>query len=81
MSEDTESRTGYIVGALINAAMLVVVHKLPDWNVKVITEEGTEELPAELTELGRVGTVPAPFTHPSVRATWGTVSRSLRPKI
>lgn len=45
------------------------------------TEAGTEDLPAELTELGRVGTVPAPFTHPSVRATWGTVSRSLRPKI
>jgi hypothetical protein len=44
MSEDTESRTGYIIGALINAAMLVVVHKLPDWNVKVITEEWTNVL-------------------------------------
>ena len=45
------------------------------------TGEGTPELPDELPVLGRVETVPAPFTHPGVRATWATVSRTLRPQL
>ncbi len=44
MSEGTESRTGYVLGAMINAALLVVVHRLPEWNVAMITDEWNQVL-------------------------------------
>jgi hypothetical protein len=37
MSADTESRAGYVIGAVLNGALLYVVHMLPSWNVKVVT--------------------------------------------
>jgi len=45
------------------------------------TSEDSAENPDGLPLLSRVETVPAPFTHPGVRATWATVSRTLRPQI
>jgi hypothetical protein len=44
MSEDTESRTGYLLGAVINGALLYVVHALPGWDLRVITDEWSRVL-------------------------------------
>lgn len=45
------------------------------------TCDGDRELPSGLPLLGRVETVPTPFTHPGVRATWATMSRALRAQL
>lgn len=43
------------------------------------TDDGSGTLPDGFSPLGRVGTVPAPLTHPRVRASWAKISRVLRP--
>lgn len=43
------------------------------------TDDGTGTCPDGLSTLGRVGTVPAPLTHPRIRASWAKISRVIRP--
>lgn len=52
MSADTDTRTGYMLGAVLNAFLLYVVHALPGWDVRVITGDWSAVLYPVTVALG-----------------------------